>query len=263
MIETIYLVRHGFRLSWETSLWNSPTGTPRDPPLSKYGVDQAKETAKHFVKLFKAESMEKESIRIYSSPLYRCLQTCGPLSEGMELPILVEPGFGYERSYRPERNQITDPISISEWYLPVKRGLHPKSKPSTELQQWFPTISPSLHATILTPPQTGESIQQIHSRAKSVISKLIESVESEELNDEVKVLIIFTHAATNIALGRALVGDESTSLPIRSGCCSIGKYDRQVEGGWEQTLNGDSTHLEKGEERHWEFEYVVRFDFSS
>lgn len=32
-------------LSWETSVWKSPTGIPRDPPLSSHGVDQAKELA--------------------------------------------------------------------------------------------------------------------------------------------------------------------------------------------------------------------------
>lgn len=35
----------GFRLSWETTTWNSPTGTPRDPPLAAHGQDQAKELA--------------------------------------------------------------------------------------------------------------------------------------------------------------------------------------------------------------------------
>ena len=32
-------------------MWTSPTGTPRDPPLASYGVDQAKETAAYFAAL--------------------------------------------------------------------------------------------------------------------------------------------------------------------------------------------------------------------
>lgn len=73
-IKTIYLARHGFRLSWvrrvgasplparcpanarsrlgqETTIWNAPTNTPRDPPLSAHGVDQAKELAMWFAAL--------------------------------------------------------------------------------------------------------------------------------------------------------------------------------------------------------------------
>lgn len=90
MLETIYLVRHGFRLSWETNAWNAPTGTPRDPPLSAYGVVQAQETAKHFHSLLPIDEAPQ---KIYSSPLYRCLQTAAPLSKLMELPINVEFGF--------------------------------------------------------------------------------------------------------------------------------------------------------------------------
>lgn len=50
-VHTIYLARHGFRLSWETREWASPTGVPRDPPLSAHGVDQAKELASWFARL--------------------------------------------------------------------------------------------------------------------------------------------------------------------------------------------------------------------
>lgn len=50
-------------------------------------------------------------------------------------------------------------------------------------------------------------------------------------------------------MGRALVGDDE--LDIRSGTCSVGKYVRQgdgVVGQWDQTMNGDCSMLEKGEE---------------
>lgn len=223
MLETIFLVRHGFRLSWESSQWNAPTGTPRDPPLSKYGVDQAHETATFL------SSLSVDAI--VSSPLYRCLETAAPLSRTTGLDIRVEFGLG-------------------EWYLPVKRGLHPRSRQPQELIEWFPTIDVS-HPNQLYPTQRGETKEQVHDRAEEVLRLLIKEIEKD---DKIRTAVFFTHAATNIACGRALVGDRGRD--IRSGTCSIGTYnriggteqERDGLGRWEMTTNGDCGHLSKGEE---------------
>ena len=87
----------------------------------------------------------------------------------------------------------------------------------------------------------------VHDRAEEVLRRLIARLDEQE---GMKVLVIFTHAATNIALARALMGDRDAS--VQSGCCSLGKYLRKREGdvvgAWERVLNGDCSHLEKGEE---------------
>ena len=87
MLETIYLCRHGDRLSWFTQTWTSPTGTPRDPPLASSGVDQAKQLARWL------GAQEDKPDAIFSSPLYRCLQTSTPTAEELDLPINVEHGI--------------------------------------------------------------------------------------------------------------------------------------------------------------------------
>lgn len=83
------------------------------------------------------------------------------------------------------------------------------------------------------------------------------------MNDKypnVKRVMLVSHAATVIALGRAIVGDRM--MAIRAGTCSLSKYDRientgkedekeKENGGsgrWNCTLNGWTGHLAKGEQ---------------
>ncbi|SCV68056.1 BQ2448_177 [Microbotryum intermedium] len=253
MLETIYIARHGFRLSWETSVWNAPTGTPRDPPLSAHGVDQAKELASWF----KALPVEERPQRIYSSPLYRCLQTSIPLAEALELPILVEHG-------------------LAEWYLPVRRGklgesgdrvcnkldhssrptvytgLHPRSLTASEMIEWIPSISPTSHSSLLYPSQRGETPDELHVRTTQILTLLINQINSS-LNPP-KRIILFTHAATLIALGRSLIDDREWF--VKAATCSVGKYEvvkgkekeREGLGRWEIKMNGDTSFLKGGEE---------------
>mgnify|MGYP001584736483 FL=1 len=66
----------------------------------------------------------------------------------------------------------------------------------------------------------------------------------------VKHVVIFTHAATNIAMARALMGRRES---VRSGTCSVGKYVRKGQGReglgeWARLMDGECGFLEKGEE---------------
>lgn len=183
------------------------------------------------------------SVVCANSPLYRCLQTATPLANALDLPISIEHGVG-------------------EFYLSITRGLHPRALQASELVQHCPRIDP-LHQSLVYPSQRGESMVGVHDRANDVLTKLISQVERNDTQNEIKHVVIFTHAATLIAMGRALTNDPD--LPIRSGTCSIGKYKRLLtakdqRGGlgiWEQTMNGETSFLEGGEERHWEFSYIV------
>lgn len=238
VVKTILLARHGHRLSWETQTWTSPTGTPRDPPLASHGVNQAVELANWLA------SLPDKPQAIYSSPLYRCLQTATPTAKALgDMPIHVEHG-------------------ISEWYLPAKRGFHPQSLPAERLSEWFPLIT-TAHSSILYPSRRGESGIEIHKRAEDVLRLLLEKWDKQE---GLETVILFTHAATNIAMGRALTGDREKD--IRSATCSVGKYvriegkerDRDGLGLWEMVLNGETGFLERGEERHWDFSYVEEYE---
>ncbi|GAA5979895.1 hypothetical protein JCM11641_007579 [Rhodosporidiobolus odoratus] len=267
-LEDVYICRHGFRLSWETNTWTSPTGIPRDPPLSGHGVDQAKELAAFLAaELGITEGMSDEEkkaktdgVWVLSSPLYRCCQTASPTSDILSLPLNIEPGLG-------------------EWYLPVRRGLHPALAEASFLQQFFPAI-PSSSSTnegweyLLTPPRTGESMRAIHARCVSLFPRLVEAAEKRGA----KKLILFSHAATCIALARAFAGDLSEELlrgaepgkeeklgqwkdeerlQVRAATCSATKFSRRKEGEtWKRVWDGRTDFLDKGEERRWDFTFV-------
>ncbi|KZT57427.1 phosphoglycerate mutase-like protein [Calocera cornea HHB12733] len=226
MVERIYIARHGFRLSWITQTWSSPTGTPRDPPLAAYGHDQAKEMTAYFLSL----PEEERPTAIYSSPYYRCLQTANPVAEALELPLFVEHG-------------------LSEWYMHVKpnTGLLPRPISASELKKHFPIIDDS-KTSLYVPPRRGEDIPEVHRRAGLTLQALMYTANSPRL-------LLVTHAATTIALVRSLVRD--MHLPIRVGCCTVSTLKRDGSGKWQpvgQLASAD--HLVNGVERDWGFEDV-------
>lgn len=67
----------------------SPTNIPSDPPLAAHGVAQAHQLAGHLA------TIEPTPTRIYSSPLYRCLQTVEPVAAKLGITeVWAENGIG-------------------------------------------------------------------------------------------------------------------------------------------------------------------------
>jgi transcription factor C subunit 7 len=141
-------------------------------------------------------------------------------------------------------------------------GLHPLPGPANELQKFVPRIDPSSHESLLVPSRGGETVEQLHERARTVMGRLIESLDDsdidssasatgEEERESVRAILVCSHAATIIALGRALTGD--SALDVRTGCCSISRYRRRpgsqgTLGVWECEENGETSFLTRGEE---------------
>ena len=90
----------------------------------------------------------------------------------------------------------------------------------------------------------------MHDRAEDILRQLITKLDQE---GKVKHLVLFSHAATGIAMHRALFGDRETE--VRSATCSASKFkrvkgqdkDRDGLGRWERLLNGDTSFLAQGE----------------
>ncbi|KAI5850135.1 histidine phosphatase superfamily [Tricharina praecox] len=271
MLETIYVARHGFRSNWTTdndgnysATITSPTGIASDPPLAAYGVEQAHELATY------AASVDPKIERIYSSPFYRCLETINPLAEILDLPILCDNGIG-------------------EWYG-VARFDHPSPAAPEILHRFFPRVRTSYDPTII-PSTKGETLSEIHNRTAYACAKIISDIDREwkETGTGPRAILLVAHAATNIAIGRVLTGDENRE--IRAGTCSMSIYRRRatttppapnalplpstedpipdtnwrggkgVVGGWDQIQNGDCSFLKNGEERNWWFEGDESWDF--
>ncbi|KAE9411086.1 phosphoglycerate mutase-like protein [Gymnopus androsaceus JB14] len=235
MLETIYIARHGFRLNWVTTTWESPTGLAKDPPLTAFGVSQAQELADHFLSL----DEDQRPTMILSSPYYRCLQTSQPTAKALGLPIYVEHG-------------------ISEWYSPVTpgTGLHPRPYSASDLKSYFEEIDPEAWSSIYYPTRKGEDVDEIHERCSIVMSDLVSEVETRFTNH--KRILLVSHAATVIALARALAKDKE--IPMRVGCCSltelVSTQDGQGERRWEVKKLTEADFLTGGVQRDWGFEDI-------
>lgn len=91
----------------------------------------------------------------------------------------------------------------------------------------------------------------MHDRAEEILRLLIKKLDEE---DKVKSVVLYSHAATGIAMGRALIGDRESE--VRSATCSVSKFkrvagqeqERRGLGNWERLLNGDTSFLSRGEE---------------
>ncbi|KAI0257636.1 histidine phosphatase superfamily [Lactifluus subvellereus] len=242
-LETIYILRHGFRLNWVTTNWTSATGLPRDPPLAAFGEDQAKEVADYFLSL----PEDQRPTAIFSSPYYRCLQTSKPTAIALGIPIYAEHGIG-------------------EWYSPVEpgTGLHPRPSSASALKAHFPEIDDSW-SSVWYPSRRGEDLDAVHDRLAGFVSAFVPEVRRRFAAAPHKRILFVGHAATVIALARSFVGDRN--LSFRAACCSITVLDRKAAaqgdsaqdaggGGWTPRILGGGGHLKDGLQRDWGFEDV-------
>ncbi|KAH9042337.1 histidine phosphatase superfamily [Lactarius hengduanensis] len=236
-LETIYILRHGFRLNWVTTNWKSVTGLPRDPPLAAFGEAQAKEVADYFLSL----PEDQRPTAIFSSPYYRCLQTSKPTAAALGLPIYAEHG-------------------IAEWYSPVEpgTGLHPRPSSASALKAHFPEIDDSW-SSLWYCSRKGEDVEALHDRIAGFLTVFVPEVQRRFSGAHKRILLV-SHAATVIALARELVGERS--LSFRAACCSLTATLQQlaVVGGWTARVLSDGSHLKDGAQRDWGFEDIAIAD---
>ncbi|KAJ5711912.1 Histidine phosphatase superfamily clade-1 [Penicillium malachiteum] len=319
-LDTIYLTRHGHRLNWTIDLstgtyksqFPTPTGNPADPALTSYGIRQSHELGKHI----NNPEFHPKPFRVYSSPFYRCLQTIQPSVEELDKKHKELQAGGCDASQKVEEGHI-DPLSkfdvriengLGEWFGPTTFFEHPPH-PTTELMHgFFPSLVPEAHLgpykPLLRPSRRGETILELHNRAATTLAGIIADLDSEITALEVNIppeqrtsksVLICSHAATLIAMGRVLTGfmPEDTSQEdffvftagmstFRRRGVGADKIDRSaglaegtelfraegvpewmgrgVGGGWECLKNGDCSFLSGGAERGWHFNGEESFD---
>ncbi|KAJ0425783.1 histidine phosphatase superfamily [Aspergillus carlsbadensis] len=322
-LDTIYLTRHGHRLNWAidyktgkyTSQFPTPTGNPSDPTLTSHGVIQAHELAAHIV----GDKVHPKPWRVYSSPFWRCLQTIQPTAEtlsaaakeqgnedgkrlgiegGAEFGIRVENGLGEWFGSTTFFHHPTPPT------LSTLTSLPSNNKPRAP----FTLHESRTHALLYTSTR-GESIPQLHNRLATVLAGIIAEVDAEiaaieasQLPEErtSKAILICSHAAPLIAMGRALTGNmprdssEEDFFVFTAGLSTFRRRSaggevevrnhegalapgtritdpvgtvvpeweggRGVGGGWDCVVNGDCSFLRGGAERGWHFNGEESFD---
>ncbi|KAI1762509.1 phosphoglycerate mutase-like protein [Hypoxylon sp. FL1150] len=223
-LEVIYVTRHGFRSSWNvdpstgtyTAAIRSPTGLPTDPALTSHGVQQSNELATHLL------NVEPPIEQVYSSPYYRCMQTIQPFVSSLRRPRNQLSGNVSEET----KPKIRVEPAVSEWYG-LAQFDHPSSAPLNDLQTHFPELD-ATYASALAPPRRGESLSQLHDRVAQAIDAIIRRSDEEGH----KAILICTHAAVVIALGRVLTGQMEYDFGAFT--CGLSKYRRlspHVAGG--------------------------------
>ena len=209
---------------------------------------------------------------IYSSPFYRCLQTLSPFintrasqNSKDQVIVTIEPGLG-------------------EFYG-LARFEHPSPASIEELNRHFDHLRAEEQA-IVVPSSNGESIPQLHDRVAYCLHELIKRADADPSGP--KTLLICTHAAVMITLGRALTGrmpEDENEEDFKCFTCCFSKFARRqkpsggltsydsrasstihgsdgaprfnwrggkgVGGGWNCEVNGDCSFLDGGEERGW------------
>ncbi|KAH8595805.1 histidine phosphatase superfamily [Bisporella sp. PMI_857] len=266
-LEVIYVTRHGFRSNWavdsKTGVYStsipSPTGIPSDPALTGHGVVQSHELAAHLI------SISPPVERIYSSPYYRCLQTISPTAAALSA---LHPS-------RPEISRIRGENGIAEWYGSAPFN-HPSPADSKVLKDLFEYFDES-YQPMVKPSVRGETVEELHDRAARALESVIEQADREGL----KTIVLCTHAATLIAIGRVLTGRMPQDIgeeDFHPFTCSLSTFVRKdkgtgnpsitggqgskvgswrdgsgVGGGWNMTVDGDCSFLSGGEERGWRF----------
>lgn len=212
------MTRHGFRSPWSvdpstgnyTASIRSPTKLPTDPALASHGVEQANELATHLL------DVNPPIEQVYSSPYYRCMQTIQPFVRSLRR--IQTQSFGNVSAKSPPGIRVE--LGLSEWYglAPFE---HPSSAPLDELQSFFPEIDVD-YTSSLAPSRHGESLPQLHDRVAKVIDLIIRRSDREGH----KAVLVCTHAAVVIALGRVLTGQMETDFGAFT--CGLSKYKRQA-----------------------------------
>ncbi|CAI7669453.1 unnamed protein product [Penicillium viridicatum] len=225
-LDTIYLTRHGHRLSWTIdfrtgtyrSQFPTPTGNPADPALTSHGVNQSHELAEHIA----GPQFHPKPFRVYSSPFYRCLQTIQPSVEELKR-ISAESGKSQQDGQpgsidRHAEFDVRIENGLGEWFGATDFFDHPAHPTIEIMSTHFPTLLSEASQTykpLLIPSRRGETITQLHNRVAAALEGIIADIDEEisALEAELppdqrtsKSILICAHAAPLIAMGRALTG---------------------------------------------------------
>lgn len=239
----------------------SPTGISNDPPLTSHGLDQSRELAAHLMQI------QPPVDQVYSSPYYRCMQTIQPFvdmrNSDPQGAIVTDSHAG--RDMPPFT--IRAEGGISEWFG-AAHFEHPSFAPVEVLEQYFPAVE-STYASVVSRPPNGELATALHLRVATALKALIDRSNMEGK----KAILLCSHAATVIALGRVLTGRVPSDLEeddFKAYTCGLSVYraqtgmpseassssedwtrDLAMRGGWSCEANSDCSFLSHGPERGW------------
>lgn len=204
-ITRLCLVRHGQSDGNATGRFGGHSPTP----LSALGVEQAEITAR---------TLATERINvIYSSDLYRAVQTAAPLAELLDLPIIENSAF------RERKIGVLEGKTFDE-----SRVEHPKD--------YYALINRNIHHVITE----GESYRQLLKRATKALHEVLRTHQGENI-------VIFSHTGAICFLTLYLIGainrkTKTTPWLIISNC-GINRFEIRSRNNIRVLALNDTRHL--------------------
>lgn len=204
-ITRLCLVRHGQSDGNATGRFGGHSPTP----LSALGVEQAEITAR---------TLATERINvIYSSDLYRAVQTAAPLAELLDLPIIENSAF------RERKVGVLEGKTFDE-----SRVEYPKD--------YYALINRNIHHVITE----GESYRQLLKRATKALHEVLRTHQGENI-------VIFSHTGAICYLTLYLIGainrkTKTTPWLITSNC-GINRFEIRSRNNIRVLALNDTRHL--------------------
>lgn len=201
----LFLVRHGQSDGNAEGRFGGHSPTP----LSLLGKQQAELAAK---------ALAKEKIHaIYSSDLYRALQTAEPLSKILDLPIIATPAF------RERKVGVLEGKTFDE-----SKAEHPKD--------YYALVNRNVHHIITG----GESYRQLLKRATAELHEVLRAHQGENV-------VIFSHTGAICYMTLYLLGaitryTKTTPWLITSNC-GINRFEIRGRNNIRVLALNDTRHL--------------------
>lgn len=175
--------------------------------------------------------------RVYSSMYYRCLQTIEPFvreaqrrTQQTQTQAAEEAGSG---GRSPPLLKIRGETGIGEWYGSADFE-HPAPASIATLDPLFPGLIESDYESMVTPNRKGEGIDELHDR----VAAAMEAVVAQCDRDGVRAVLLCSHAAVIIALGRVLTGEMPESIEtddFQCFTCGLSEYRRRGGSGGQRS----------------------------
>jgi broad specificity phosphatase PhoE len=206
-VTRLYLIRHGQSAGNAEGRFGGHSATP----LSKLGKQQAEMTA---------QALAKERITaIYSSDLYRAVQTAEPLARALKLEINAADTF-------------------RERHVGVLEGLTFDEAKKEFPEDYYALVNREL-AHVIT---RGESYHQLLKRTTSVLNEILEKHKGGRI-------AIFAHTGTICFLTLYLIGaihPETTNTPwLITSNCGINRFEFRGRDNVRIVALNDTRHLMK------------------
>lgn len=156
---------------------------------------------------------------VYSSPFYRCLQTIAPFVELKRRQTENQPqrSDAAAATIRPE-------YGLGEWFGSAPFD-HPVPASPETLKAAFPAYDDT-YVPVVSPSRRGESVEELYARTSTAVRAIIAQCDAEGK----RAVVLCTHAATIIALGRVLTGripGQPETDDFNAFTCGVSVFRRQ------------------------------------